>query len=182
MKVSATMFCIEGFVMFADAAVTLSEASTAGMLSRSTVALIAITASVVPSSAPFAGAWCKPRNVTDCTGCLATCTTWMGPWSRRRDAAVLLPTVVFSMRAAFQWSHSTSSNMLEWFASSAERSNLTPVKVMLMANELVVPTLIGSGVGDGAGAVVVVGASVVVGATVVVVGATVVVGGAAVVV
>jgi hypothetical protein len=82
------------------------------------------------------------------------------------------------MRAAFQWPHSTSSNMLEWFASSAARSNLTPVKVRLMANELVMPTLIGSGVGDGAGAVVVVeGDVVVIGATVVVVGVTVDVGG-----
>jgi hypothetical protein len=55
------MFCIEGFVMFEDAAVAVSEASTAGMLSRSTVALITITA-------PFAGAWFKPMNFTDCTG------------------------------------------------------------------------------------------------------------------
>ena len=48
MNVSAVMFCIEGFVALADAAAVVSEVRTAGMLSRSAVTLIAITASAAP--------------------------------------------------------------------------------------------------------------------------------------
>ena len=80
-----------------------------------------------------------------------------------------------SASAAFQWSRSAISNACEWWASSAERLNLTPVKVRLTASELVVPALAGSGVGAGVGPGVVGAAVVVVGAAVVLVGAAVVV-------
>ena len=164
MNVSAVMFCIDGLEVLAEAAVVLRDAQTADMPSRRAVTLIAITASVATGSS--GACWYSRRNVTDCTGgCdgVTRITCWAKPWwSRREEVTAWAPLPMApataaggsggaSASAAFQWSRSAISNACEWWASSAERLNLTPVKVRLTASELVVPALAGSGVGAGDG-------------------------------